>query len=76
MGLGESLIEFQIASPWGPWAQFPPGCPPEPSLVFPLGLKHLGCLAILDPPRLPPPGQWLGMDVFSEGPPLILTTYP
>lgn len=56
-GLGESLIEFQIASPWGPWAQFPPGCLSGPPLIFLPGLKHSGCLAILDFPRLPPPGQ-------------------
>ena len=55
-GLGESLIEFQIVSPLGPWVQFLSGCSSEPSLIFSPRLKHSGCLATLNPSRLSTPG--------------------
>ena len=75
-GLDESLIELQIVSSWGSQIQFPPECPPESPLIFSPGLEHLGCLVTLGSPRLPLLGQQLGMDVLSEGPPLVLAMHP
>lgn len=75
-GLAESLVKFQVTSPWGSRVKLSPGHPPGSPLVLPPGLKYPGCLATLSPLQLPPLGQRLGVNVLCKMPSLVLAMCP